>query len=353
MTASSGSIAVLLDTRSDEPVPYLTTALESVGRLTGFDRLQLFKQPAPVAPTLCQRRQEERQWQEAVDAWNDPGKRQAYAAKVEDQWQKAMAACSDPERKKILDEKRQQQPKAVRAWKHRSNIQCELFYDLHSVSTGPCEDWFKNIWLAFENPKVERIIYLPYDITYTPEGRDGKPASPDLVGKLQSFLDEASKADADLLLGTYHATTGGNADIPKNHLEHFTILELFRCFPETMKRLGWTGWDNHKPRTGYFALSRRLYEQFRKRPRFRQVMMPYGGTFQLILCAALVTHATEMQLPGAKQKFLIREWGPIMDVCEPPMVPMDFRVGHQRIRTWFVMEDERMYWSRLWPALPL
>ena|GEM_PF-5076673 len=308
--------ALLLDYRGRDSDEYISTVLAPIiARLNGLSQVQILIHPQNVS--LVERRQEEDRWQSSINTWS------THAAR---------------------------------------GFATATFYDVYGTPAGPCEDWFKNMWLAFQDSDIQRIVYLPFDIAYMVP-----PASPQTTdGRLQSFIDRANKDEIDLLLGTYEsstqvaeatgknflvetrmARTGSRRDIPKNLLEDFTMLELWRAFPES------TGWfcekrndpqHKPKPRTGFFSVSRRLYQEFVDRPR-RPTMMPWAGTVQLLICAVVRTRE-------GKRSFRVAEEF-VSDLREPAASFAQYGVAHQRERIAYVISDERHYWSRLLPQLPL
>ncbi|MEE9370429.1 MAG: hypothetical protein V3W45_03055, partial [Sedimentisphaerales bacterium] len=243
--------------------------------------------------------------------------------------------------------------------KTKTKIPTEVFYDVYGTPTGCCEDWFKNMWLAYQDKQLDKIIYLPFDIAFmAPAGKAHKG--------LQDFVDMAKQSDIDLLLGTYEAetdTTGapddtfligtanaGSAprkDIRKNLLEEFAIVELWSAFPRTMLEFCRQRSDAiHKPvpRTGFFALSRRLYEAFIGRP-WRSTMLPWAGTVQLLLCAFILTRK------GVASYRVTEQF--VGKLKQGPESFAQYGHAHQRERIAFVLADERHYWSRLFPGLEL
>ena len=251
--------------------------------------------------------------------------------------------------------------RAVKEWQRTSSppFGVTLFYDSLGVSAGCCSDWQKNMWLAWENPKVERIIYLPYDVAYM------KCSTKKKIRILQSFIDKANRGESDLLLGTYTAVTDvrkamdGNflvsnpvalthakanrdyyrQDIPKNALEDHTCLELQRQFPNCMAWFIAQRTDATRPpipRTGWFSVSRRLYDAFVSRTR-RAGMAPWAGTVQIILCAGMNTLA-------GNADFRIDEHF-VGDIKEPPSSFGSYGVKHQSERISYVIRDEMAYWS--------
>jgi len=261
----------------------------------------------------------------------------------------------------------------VGSWGYQNQVNAEVLpYDPRGFSaSGPCEVWFKNMWLVFEKKDVDGLLYFPYDITYIVSTNQGRCQT------LQAFIDQFNGGTVDLLLGTYEASTdvvearqrniencflvettkaitqwnaGGKrrrTDIPKNFLEDFTVLELCSAFPKSMKWFSQQRSDSEhkpKPRTGFFGLSRRLFEEFASRP-YRSTMMPWAGTVQLLICAAVRT------LEG-KKTFQVDERF-ISGLEEPPLSFDDYRVAHQRERITYVITDERHYWTRLLPQVTL
>jgi len=239
-------------------------------------------------------------------------------------------------------------------------FEVEISCDVGGLPQGPCHIWFKNIVTAFQDPKVQRVIYLPYDITFMePKAVPGKPDR-----RLQSFIDRANKDDIDLLLGSYECSTdvgdadvnnflidkalagkGKRKDIPKNFLEDLTILELERSFPNCMSWFHQQRNDPRlkpKPRTGFFSLSKRLYEQFIND---RKIMKPWAGTVQLLICAAMRTHVGNKIFKIAEQF--------VAELSEPSTSWCDYRHAYQRLRIEFVIADEREFWSRKLPQVPL
>ncbi len=317
--------ALLLDIRSSRPGRYIKELLEPMVRpLGGFELVCLLVHAAAVS--LEKRREQEAKWKSEVEHW-------------------------------------QQESGAA--------FEVRVFYDVYGSPTGPCQDWFKNMWLAFQDSRVERIIYLPVDITYM-----APPcASPD--SRLQGFIDKANDSGVDLLIGTYEAETdvtrakdradrdpakddvfllpatkaggGSRGDIRKNFLEAFTIDVLWSAFPRSMhwfcsERIDA---DHHPtPRTGFFSLSRRLFEEFVNRPR-RPTMLPWAGTVQLLLCAIIQTRH-----PDVPEKYEVAEHF-VTRIKQPPEGWGSYSLAHQLLRIAYVVEDERHYWSRRYPDLPL
>jgi hypothetical protein len=310
------STALLLDTRSSSPTGYIERVLDpAIAHLRGFDLLQLLIHAENVS--LKQRQGKEGAWRAAVAQWGDSDKLECVA---------------------------------------------NVFYDVYGVPTGPCEDWFKNIWLAFQDPNIDRIVYLPIDVKdMIPPPTPRKPDE-----RLQRFIDEANSVQVDLMLGTYDVTTptsdakddtfltkpdraggGSRSGIRKNYLEYFTIMTLWSQFPQTMSWFCNQRTDPERkpvPRTGFFGLSRRLYEEFTSRPR-RWTMAPWAGTVQLLLCAAIRTREK-------KESYEVGEWyvGELTQDAEPFSA---YPAAHQVERIAYVIADERHYWSRLLPSLRL
>lgn len=240
--------------------------------------------------------------------------------------------------------------------KYDVDISC----DVEGIAQGPCHIWYKNIVVAFQDNKIDRIVYLPFDITFmVPKADIGKN-----VKKLQHFIDRANEGEVDLLLGSYESSTdvtlaadnnflidnvaageGNRKDIPKNFLEDFTILELQRNFPGCMAWFRKQRTDpSHqpKPRTGFFSLSRGLYDQFKED---RGIMKPWAGTVQLLICAAIRTRE-------GKDRFTVAEQF-VADLEESPASWDGYGAAHQRLRIEFVIADEREYWSRKLPQVTL
>jgi hypothetical protein len=108
--------------------------------------------------------------------------------------------------KNVALEERKQKKKdfksAVKEWsqaKFKNADFADVFYDVYGTPTGPCEDWFKNMWLTFQDTDIDRIAYLPYDIVYIEP-----PVKPGVADtRLQEFIDTINNENIDLLLGTY------------------------------------------------------------------------------------------------------------------------------------------------------
>jgi len=310
------NMTLLLDYRGQDPKKYIDMILDPViVPLHGFDQLKLLVHADNVS--LQERKHRKENWKSMIENW----------------WNK-------------------EKPK----------IQLEVFYDVYGTPTGCCEDWFKNMWLAFQDEKLDRIVYLPYDIAFM------DPPAP--VGQahegLQRFIDVANQPDIDLILGTYEAETNtasapddiflistkkaGNSprqDIRKNLLEEFTIVELWRTFPRTMSEFCKLRDDPvHKPvpRTGFFALSRRLYDAFVGRP-WRPTMLPWAGTVQLLLCALVLTRKGSGNYKVA-ERFVGK-------LKQGPESFAQYGHAHQRERIAYVIADEHHYWSRLFPNVEL
>lgn len=307
--------ALLLDYKGQDPNGIIEKILDPIiAPLGGFSQLRIFIYGAGNA-NLAERQQREKRCQSAIDDWKKQEER---------------------------------------------GFESSIFYDVYGATMGPCQVWFKNIWLAFQDPKVQRIVYLPYDITYMiPQIISGKADA-----RLQRFIDSANTENVDLFLGNYECLTevtkannnnflveknmigrGKRKDIPKNFLEHFTVLELNTSFPESMK------WFSQKrsdvthtphPRTGFFSLSRRFYEEFIKS---RSTMMPWAGTVQLLICAVMLSRE------GKKEFKVVEQF--VTELEEPSASFVGYGSGHQRQRIAFVIANECHYWSRKIPGVPL
>lgn len=310
-----------IDYRGDDPngpKGYVRRMLEfGLGQLKGFAGVYLLIRPGRKL-TLADRRTRKEVWDQAVETWQKQAK---------------------------------------------PGFAVDFRYDLWSTLGGPCSDWWLNIWRAFQHDDVDRIIYLPVDVL---DLVDPPCGSPD--GRLQDFIDRANAGDVDLLLGNYEcvtdvadarkrgkpnifllpsdeAGTGMRKDIRKNLLETATLNEMWAAFPQTTAcycGLRTDPMHDPHPRTGWFSLSRRLYEDF---VRERVSMLPYAGTVQLLLCALVQTRRGEQRFTVAEQ-FIGR-------LKQHPEPFDDFGFAHQLARIRFVVENERAYWSRRHPRLPL
>lgn len=313
---------LLMDYRGLDPNVYIEEFLDPIiKRLVGFNQIRILTYGTENV-SFADQQEKDNNWQGAIGAWGVLNKRDV----------------------KVLP------------------------YDARGFSpSGPCEVWFKNMCLAFGDDSVDHIVYFPWDITYMVLNNQGR------CQNLQAFIDQVNAGDIDLLLGTYEAATDvvearqrnvencflvettkavaewnagskrRRTDIPKNFLEDFTILELCTEFPKSMKWFYQQRIDSEhkpKPRTGFFGLSRHLFEEFASRP-YRPTMMPWAGTVQLLICAAVRT------LEG-KKTFQVDERF-ISGLEEPPLSFDDYRVAHQRERIAYVIADERHYWTRQRP----
>ena len=184
--------------------------------------------------------------------------------------------------------------------------------------------------------------------------------------RIQEFINEANQKDIDLLLGTYEArtdtsgaiddifllprskaVTNSRQDIRKNLLEELTVVELWSAFPMSMSWFCKQRTDpTHKPvpRTGFFGLSRRLFQEFIDRPR-RPTMIPWAGTVQLLLCAVIRTRE-------CKQKYKVAEKF-VGKLKQSPEAFSEYGLAHQRERIAYTIADERHYWSRQIPNMVL
>lgn len=304
------STGVCLDIRGSSPQSYLDRVLKLIDGLTGFDHIFLLARPPSGG--LEERRKHEEAWQAAVQNW-------------------------------------------------KGRCRLVLHYDLCSTRQGPCDDWWRNIWLAFQNEQVEQVIYFPVDLT----NLDPPAERADL---LQTFIDKATSGAYDLLLGNSEAFTPADVtatfepfpvpkavacedgpsertDIRKNRLEACAVLILQSLFPKTFADfLSIRDDPHHDPsvRTGFFSLSRELFEAFVKE---RGTMLPYAGTIQLLLCALIRSRV------GAKP-FRIGEHfiGRLKHGAEDPT---GFSLEHQLLRIEFVIRNEHAYYTRKYPGLPL
>ncbi len=303
--------ALLLDIRGKDPNEYIEQVLDPIGKhLKGFKRLKIFVQASHL------REDQLTEWKDAIDAW-----------------------------------------------KKRENryFTLDVFYDKDGVPTGPCEVWWKNIRLAFNEPEVTRIIYLPYDVCYL------EPPTAGSYSRLQSFIDKANDESPDLLLGNYdvwsepgapeanartfmvspHVTPSGRCKyhIRKRILEDCTLAELWSLFPKSMEwfcRRRSNQDVRPTPRTGFFSLSRTLYTEFTRR-RHRPSMLPWAGTVQLLLCAAVNSRLAKSTTHSAVSYKVEEDW--IGKLKQPPE-PFDHYVfSHQLARIKYVLRDEHEYWT--------
>jgi hypothetical protein len=296
---------LLTDIRAEDPNVFTNKILSVIAPLKGFYQLRILIHGESI--DLGNRRKKEVLWRSEIGKWHTKKKRK---------------------------------------------FAIDLFYDVYGTSTGCCEDWFKNIWLAFQNEDVERIVYLPYDVVYMDPKVNKSKADP----RLQHFINEMNESSIDLLLGTYEisakntdcgskAGSGPSLEIRKSILEAYTVSKIWQFFPESMD--WFYGHRNNSqrnpiPRTGFFGLSRSLFEKFIQR-RHRPTMLPWTGTVQLLVCAILFNRLREKEGKDQK-KFKIAEKF-VANLKHPAESFMNYDYRHQLRRIAFVIEDEADYWS--------
>lgn len=307
-------VVLLLDYKSQNLEKIIKEILTPIiALLTGFDKLQILLYPA-MNENIKEQQQKELRFRAMLERW----------------------------RRKL-------------GLKWEVDVSC----DVKGLPQGPCHIWFKNIRSAFRDPDVDRIIYLPYDITFmVPRAIPGKTDK-----RLQGFINRAIQDDIGVLFGSYECSTdvsrsvdnnflidksklsgGRRKDIAKNFLEDFTVLELERNFPNCMVWFNQQREDvchKPKPRTGFFSFNRHFYEQFVKD---RRMMKPWAGTVQLLLCAAMRTRE------GKNQFKLFEQF--VAELEESPTFFGGYGPAHQRLRIEFVIADEREYWVRALPDIP-
>ena len=303
--------AILMDFRAKDPVILVEKTLKFYFQCaTGFILVRVFIHNENIS--ISARRKKEREWQKAFDNWRSQ-----------------------------LDGK----------------FEIEVHYDVLG-STGPCSDWWKNCLLAFEDERIDRVIYLPYDLTYLyPKLSNGLADK-----RIQDFIDRINENNIDLLLGNYHARTppeeadsstffigmehaGDNmrSDIRKNVIEEYTLAKMYKCFPNCTKwYLGQRTDSDHKPspRTGWFGISRRFFEDFKQ---YKGIFQPWAATCQLNIFCALMNIKKE-----SKYRFLEMFIG---DLKHPPEKYDDYSLAHQLLRVSFVIENEREFWAWKYPEL--
>ncbi|MDP6542417.1 MAG: hypothetical protein QGH60_00415 [Phycisphaerae bacterium] len=328
--------ALLLDCRASDPQEYMDKVVDKIIRpLTGFSRLNILVH-AENKLSISQRQDKAALWQEALrnsKTYRKPG------------------------------------------------LWTTVLYDVEGTPTGPCEDWFKNMFYVFQDPGIQRVLYLPYDICFIKKRaqRGGSKKG------LQDFIDRWARRDLDLLLGTYKAKTHvteakednflvptaragkrDRSDIPKNVLEDFAVLETWTRFPRCARWFSQTRTDaGHDPkyRTGFFAVSRDLYEAFRSRRR-RETMLPWAGTVQLLIFAAMCARAVQAKAirgktivpPGMTARTPRYDFKAgehfVADIFEPGDRLSHYTVREQRERIAFVLAAEAHWWNCYYPELP-
>lgn len=298
-----------LDYRGDDPREYIEKMFSGIlVRLSGFDRVCLFIRP-PRGSDLKKRLEREVAWGKAVAEW----------------------------RERV----------------GRVPFDIDLFYDVWSTLGGPCDDWWKNIWRAFQVHASDRIVYFPVDaLDVQATSSDSREAL------LQRFLNAAGESGVDLALGNYETftesptdspadstffvpenLTGGQRrrDIRKNLLETASIAAMVACFPKTMADYFAFRTDaSHgpHPRTGFFGMSRALFSDFAAK---RGGMQPLAGTVHVLLHALVETR----RKPNA---FKIVEHF-IGEIKQDAESFDHYSMPHQFLRDRFVVEDERAYWN--------
>lgn len=247
-------------------------------------------------------------------------------------------------------------------WAQSHNLNIEVFYDIYGVPVGPCQIWFQLMFRVFQDSRISRICYLPYDIHYLTDKKH-----------LWSFVEYCLSPNVvDIVLGTYDIITEPSktgdfdpkiffrndpASIRKKSLEYHCLLEMITHFPKTTewwlcnrndhKRIAW-------PRTGFFSVNKIFFDYFMKRPH-RPFMLPYVGTVEMLVTALINNQlksdhrmkAIDENQNAIEFKILDKYVGELKQSAEPLF---GFGAGHQLLRITWAIRELALYYRSQVPA---